>query len=141
MSSLVRPIVLLNCGAKVRPIFLPSKHLTAILFAILCYGTMIINGLGIEITTKYTKLTKNSYIQRKPYVLSKRTISLISTHLHSMCAGQHSSPRGGREGVFFNHCYSNCYSILEINQLSGFIASLSHNNPYPFRLILIYVGL
>ena len=37
--------------------------------------------------------------------------------------------------VYFIHCYSYCYSILKINQLSGFIASLSHNNPHFFILL------
>ena len=42
--------------------------------------------------------------------------------------------------VYFIHCYSNCYSILKINQLSCFIVSLSHNNPSFFTFLPVTVS-
>ena len=52
MNIVVPVAILSNCGAKIHSLFPPSKHLTAILFAILCYGTMKINHLRIVSTMK-----------------------------------------------------------------------------------------
>ena len=95
-----RLAVLLNCGAKVRPFFHPSKLFTAILFAILCYGILIINGLRLHRAHREDRGHRDS--PKNGHFLPQKT------------------QKNRISAVFFNHCYSNCYSILKMKRLRRF---------------------